>query len=154
MQVDLDLLVYQEQIKLTEKNRQKMIWCAIRRKYLVLTPEEMVRQLVLLYLIEQIKVPVNRIRVEMGLEVNSMKRRCDILVFNEAIEPLLLVECKAPHIAVTQKTFTQIANYNRTFQLPYLLVSNGPANYFAHIDYENADYAFKSSIPTYENLNH
>lgn len=150
MLVAINLLKYQAQLDIKYTNAQKYIFGIIRKKYLVLTPEEIVRQLILHYLIEEQGYPKNRIRVEMGLEVNEMTKRCDILVFNKALEPILLVECKSAKVKIDDKVFDQIAQYNMSLKVPYLLVTNGPVNYCSIINREEKTFEFLKEVPHYD----
>ena len=152
MLLPIDLLAHQDQLLLHPHPDGTQITCLSRRKRLVLTPEEVVRQLLLHHLIQTCGYPQQRIRVEMGLKVNTMRRRCDVLVFNQQVEPVLLVECKSAKVPITQRTFEQIAQYNTTLKVPYLLVSNGPTSYCAHIDHEAGTFQFLSELPSYEQL--
>lgn len=152
MRLPIDLLQYQDRLQLSSNKGTAYLHCLSRKKALVLTPEEVVRQLMLHYLIEEKHYPKNKIRVEMGLVVNHMNKRCDILVFNQHLHPVLLIECKSAKIKICQKTFDQIARYNSTLQVPYLLVTNGPQNYCSWIDQVNRTYSFLTEIPTYEEL--
>lgn len=149
MLLDINLLKYQPKLDIEYTNNQKYIFGIIRKKYLVLTPEEIVRQLILHYLIEEKGYPKNKIRAEMGLEVNTMIKRCDILVFNKALEPVLLVECKSAKVKIDYKVFDQIAQYNMTLKVPYLLVTNGPVNYCSIINQEEKTFEFLEAIPHY-----
>ena len=101
------------------------IFDPVRKKFVVLQPEELVRQLVLQYLNDVCGVPFAWMRSEFGITVNERQKRCDIVVFDYNIKPKLIVECKRPTVDITQATFDQIANYNRTLQVPFLLVTNG-----------------------------
>lgn len=152
MLLSIDLLKYQDRLRLSSDKGVAQIYCLCRKKQLVLTPEEIVRQLVLHYLVEEKQYPKNRIRVEMGLIVNTMSKRCDILVFNQRLEPVFLVECKAANVKITQSTFEQIARYNSTLNVPYLLVTNGPNNYCSLIDRVHQSFSFLETIPNYEVL--
>lgn len=152
MLLNIDLLKYQAKLDIEYTNGQKYIFGIIRKKYLVLTPEEVVRQLILHYLIEEKGYPKNRIRAEMGLEVNTMTKRCDILIFNKALEPVLLVECKSAKVKVDDKVFRQIAQYNMTLKVPYLLVTNGPVNYCSIINQEEKSFQFLKEIPDYNSI--
>lgn len=149
MLLELPLLNYQNQLQLKVSKGKRYIFDLIRKKYLVLTPEEIVRQLIILYLIEEKNYPKNKIRVEMGLTVNELTKRCDILVFNQDFEPLLLVECKAATVKVNQKVFEQIATYNMTLKVPYFLVTNGPQNYCSQVNHQKRSFEFLKSIPDY-----
>ncbi len=151
--IELDLMVYKKGIKLKKEGNKPYIFDPIRKKYLVLQPEEFVRQLVLLHLMKEEEYPQNRIRVEMMLKVNELKKRCDILIFDKDLKPYLLVECKAANIKITQDTFDQIARYNLSLEVKYLLVTNGLDTYCCEMDYENSSYTFLDEIPSFEHPN-
>ncbi len=152
MQLNLNLLKYYDCLQIEFKGSGKYIFDIIRKKFLVLTPEEVVRQLIILYLVKEKGFPKNKIRVEMGLEVNTLSKRCDILVFNKNFMPLFLVECKSAKVSIDNKVFKQIANYNMTLQVPYLLVTNGPQNYCSYIDHSEKSFSFLKEIPLYESI--
>lgn len=124
-----------------------MVFGMIRKKWLVLQPEEFVRQLLLQFLIGDMRYNRNRITVERGVTVNSEARRTDILVFDADMRPFLLVECKAPKIPLTTDVFRQAANYNGPIKVPYLMISNGRESYLAEIDYANKEYRFLTAVP-------
>lgn len=147
--LDLQLTLFSDSLQLKTIDNKRYIWCIIRQKWLVLQPEEMVRQLLLLYLLQEKQVSKNRIAVERGLSVNGLAKRCDILVFRPNMEPWLLVECKAPNVKLTQAVFRQIATYNMPLQVPLLLVSNGPEAYACAIDFQKEDYQFLPEIPAF-----
>jgi len=135
--------------RLKSSENKTLIFDIIRKKYVVLTPEEWVRQHVVLFLIEEKKYPISLIAVEKQLKINSLLKRTDILVFNTKGTPEILIECKAPSVAISQATFDQIARYNLTAQSNYLMVSNGLNHYFCQIDKENETYVFLKEIPNY-----
>ena len=147
MQIDLDLLSYQKTLKVKKEAGKKWIFCSIRKKYLVLQPEELVRQLLVQFLIREKKYNKNHIHVERGIHINGQYRRSDIITYDKNIKPYLLVECKAPSVKLTQAVFDQIAHYNMTYKVPYLLVSNGIQNYSCQMDYETRTYTFLDAIP-------
>jgi len=149
MDIELDLLSRQDQLRVKTQEGTRYLFDPIRKKWLVLQPEELVRQLIILYLIEEKYYNKNRINIEMGLQVNELQKRCDILIYNEKMDPFLLVECKAPSVNVSQATFRQIANYNLPLKVPYLLVTNGLVNYCCRMDYENESFEFVNAIPLY-----
>ncbi|THH42092.1 type I restriction enzyme HsdR N-terminal domain-containing protein [Neolewinella litorea] len=124
-----------------------MVRCEIRKKWLVLQPEEFVRQLLLHFLIKDMKYNRNRITVERGVAVNGEPRRTDILVFDQQMRPFLLIECKAPKVPLTTDVFRQAAHYNGPLRVPYLMISNGRESYVAAIDYEAQDYQLLLQIP-------
>ena len=152
MLLNIDLLKYQNVLDIEYTNSQKYIFDCIRKKYMVLTPEELVRQLVIHYLMDEKKYPKNKIRVEMGLEFNGMSKRCDILVYDNNFEPVFLVECKSAKIKMDQKVFEQIARYNMTLKVPYLLVTNGPVSYCSLINQTEKSFSFLEKVPDYEDL--
>ncbi|QJD94455.1 type I restriction enzyme HsdR N-terminal domain-containing protein [Mucilaginibacter robiniae] len=136
--------------KLTEQNEQLFIYDEIRKKNLVLTPEEWVRQHFVQYLIREKKYPKALIKLEGGLQVHGRPRRSDIVVFNSDGQKTLMVECKAPAVEITQKVFDQIARYNITHQAPLLAVTNGLQHYYCLIDVPNKTYKFVQELPSYE----
>lgn len=111
--------------ELKQEEQTYYIKCLVRKKWLVLTPEEWVRQHFLNYLFTQQKVSKNLTAVEYGLQYNRRKKRIDILVFDTAGKPYLMVECKAPQIKLSQNVIFQIATYNAQFLLPELCITNG-----------------------------
>ena len=147
MEIPVNFLTYQSNLRIKKSKGVRYIFCTIRRKFLVIQPEEIVRQLVLEYLIENLKYKRNHIQVERGLNVNGLKRRADIIVFNADISPFLLVECKAPTVNINQKAFEQIANYNLTLKVNYLLVTNGIQTYCCSMNYREKTYQFLDEIP-------
>jgi len=148
MDLSLDLLPYQTLLKVKMVDRQKKIFDPIRKKYYVWQPEEMVRQLLVHYLIEEIGYSKNRIHLERGIKVNGQTKRCDIIIYDKETNPYLLIECKAPKISLDQKVLDQIAIYNMVFQVPYLLVSNGLASYCCQMDYQEKTFTFLEKLPS------
>ena len=110
-------------------------------------PEEVVRQLLLLYLLREKGCSPNRIGIEKTLSVNGLTRRFDILVYDPEMKPWMLIECKAPGIAISQDTFDQAARYNLPLRVPYLVVSNGRDTYCCKMDYEKEGYDFLGELP-------
>lgn len=146
----LNLPEFEHKFKETDKG--KAIFDIVRKKYLLLTPEEWVRQNFIHYLIFVKKIPQSLIRVEMYMQVNSMPRRSDIVVHNKQGSPLLAVECKATNIKITQLVFDQLARYNLMLKVPYLIVTNGLNHYFCKYSTEEAKYIFLTEIPEFEDL--
>lgn len=147
MKIPIDLLKHQPNLQLKKEVDKRYIWCSIRKKYLVLQPEELVRQLTIEYLEKDKKYNKNKIHVERGLMVNERYRRTDIIIYDDNIEPYLLVECKAPKIKMNQAVFDQIARYNLTLKVKYLLVTNGIDTFCCEMDYEEQSYRFLSDVP-------
>lgn len=124
----------------------------IRKKFLVLTPEEWVRQNFIRYLIEEKGFPSALMVIERGLTVNQNPFRADLLIYNRTGTPLLVVEFKAPEVKITQAVFDQIARYNMRFRVPFLIVSNGLDHYCCKIDFQSGSYAFLKEVPEFKKL--
>ena len=136
-----------------KSNENKIsIFDEIRKKFVILTPEEWVRQHVVQFLIQEKNYPKSRISVEKELQLYQTKKRYDVVVYNRDGSIFLIVECKAPHIEVSQQTFDQIARYNLELKAEYLMVTNGLNHYYCQMDYENKRYVFLEEIPP--NLNY
>jgi predicted type IV restriction endonuclease len=129
------------------------IFDEIRKKFIILTPEEWVRQHVVQFLIVEKKYPKSLINVEKVLKVNGLRKRYDIVVYNPDGTIYILVECKAPEVKISQATFDQIARYNMTMKAQYLTVTNGLSHYFCQMDFENEKYEFLRELPNYNSLN-
>ena len=147
--IDLDLMKYKKSLKLKTEDEKRYIFDPIRKKWLVLQPEELVRQLMILYLLEEKKYNKNRINVEKEIVVNRLQKRCDILVFDKDMENFLLVECKAPHVPIHHEVFKQIAWYNMALKVKYLVVTNGQETFCSIMNYEEESFEFLSRIPDY-----
>ena len=134
-------------LRLKKQDGKWLIFDPVRKKFVVLTPEEWVRQHALQYLIVDKKYPLQWIAVEKELQINQTKRRFDIVVFNRQMTPEILVECKAPNVAVTQKTFDQANQYNWLLKAPYLFLTNGLKHYICQIDFEANQFKFLKQLP-------
>ncbi len=127
------------------------IFDEIRKKFILLTPEEWVRQNTLQYLIQDNKYPKSYINVEKVIKINNLSKRYDIVVFQPNGDIFLLIECKAPEVPISQNTFDQIARYNLVLKAKYLMVTNGLNHYFCQMDFENEKYLFLKELPEYSN---
>ncbi len=128
------------------------IFDTIRRKYVLLTPEEWVRQHLLHYLTSEKKFPHSLIAVEKSVKVNSLARRTDVLVYNSRLEKLLLAECKAPSVKITQSVFDQAARYNMTLDVKYFVLTNGLETYCCTMDHVQQKYNFLKEVPVFSDL--
>ena len=126
------------------------IFDIIRKKFVILQPEEWVRQHCIHNLIYTKQYPKSLINVEKELIVNSLKKRYDIVVFNPNGSIYLIIECKSPLVTIKQNTFDQIAQYNITLNASYLMVTNGLNHYYCEMDFENERYNFLKDIPDYK----
>lgn len=135
--------------RVKNKENKILIFDIIRKKFVVLQPEEWVRQHVIRWLIEQKKFPASLINVEKKITINGLTKRYDIVVFtpNGSIE--LLVECKAYTQRLSQEVFDQVARYNLQISARYLMLTNGLQHYFCKLDLEEEKYAFLEQIPDF-----
>ena len=136
--------------KLKSNENKTLIFDNLRKKYMVLTPEEWVRQHFVHFLIEEKNYPASLIAIEKQVLVNNLKKRSDILVFNKDGNPEIIVECKAPKIKITQATFDQIARYNSKLRANFLVVTNGLSHFYCKMDFEKETYLFLKEIPDYK----
>ena len=133
-----------------KNNENKVsIFDTIRKKFVILQPEEWVRQHCIHYLINEKKYPQSLINVEKELRVNDLKKRYDIVIFNSDGSIHLIVECKAPKIPINQEVFDQIARYNLALNASYLMVTNGLNHYYCQMDMQKECYQFLKDIPPY-----
>jgi len=146
----LNLPSYNFNIKL--EGQRKLIFDSIRKKFVVLSPEEWVRQNFISYLVEVKNYPKGLIAVEKKVDVNRMPQRSDIVLYTNKAKPVLIVECKAASVKISQDTFNQIARYNMKLQVPYLVVTNGLNHYCCQINYETNSFKFIPEIPDYKTL--
>lgn len=137
--------------KLKKSEGTTFILDTIRKKYVKLTLEEWVRQNLIQFLILEKGYPQSLIAVEVGLKLNKLQKRADIVCYNSQGEAILLVECKAPQVKITQAVFEQIAHYNIVFKVKNLLVSNGLEHFSCVIDFNKKSFSFLKDIPHYEN---
>jgi len=121
----------------------------VRKKYLILTPEEWVRQHFIHYLNQEKDYPLGLMGVEQMVKYNRMQTRADIILYTADGKPNMIVECKAPNVKITQDAFNQIAKYNFKLQVPFLVVTNGMKHYCCKMDYDTSDIKFLEEIPTY-----
>ena len=140
------------QLKILKENDKLKVFDIIRKKYVAFTPEEHVRQQFIHYLITEKQYPKGLLSVEKQLKVHDTEKRADIVLFNTKLEPVVIIECKAPEINITQKTFDQIARYNMTFKADCLIVTNGMKHYCCKPDYKTGNYTFLKDIPDYETI--
>ena len=136
------------------KSEEGRFWIfdPVRRKYVLLTPEEWVRQNFLQYLVQEKDFPASLMAIEREFNFNRMKKRTDILVHNRQGEPVFLVECKAPAVPVTREVFDQIGLYNLNYNVPWLVVTNGMKHYCCKFVKEEGEYRFTDRIPAWSEV--
>ncbi len=139
-------------IKYKTENKKLLVFDIIRRKYVVLTPEERVRQYLLHYLVNHLKYPQGLLAVETLVKINGLNQRADIVAYNRKGEPVLIAECKAPEIKIDNTVFDQAARYNKKLGVEFLLVTNGLTHYCAQLNREEGSYKLLRAIPSFNEL--
>ncbi|HHG86710.1 MAG TPA: type I restriction enzyme HsdR N-terminal domain-containing protein [Bacteroidetes bacterium] len=136
----------------TKKEAEKTyVWGALRKRYLLFSPEEHVRQCLIQYLLQHIHVPKALISIERGLTYNNRQKRYDLLVFDREGQALLACECKAPQIEIDDKAAFQLAVYNQKIGAPYLLLTNGPI-LLSYQQTQKGPFAPLLELPTFEEM--
>lgn len=135
--MDIDLLQYNVDLKITSKDDRSYIYDPIRRKNLIIQPEEMVRQLLIMHFLKNNIYPKSRLAVEKNVRIDGQIKRFDILIFDQSGKPFLLVECKSFDHAINDKVIEQVAIYNQKLSAPYLCVTNGKSTYLFEINFED-----------------
>jgi type I site-specific restriction endonuclease len=143
----LCLPIYELKLKTVEEKTH--IFDVVRKKYLLLTPEEWVRQNFINYLNKEKNYPLGLMGVEQMVKYNSLKTRADIVLYNTEGKANIIVECKSPEVKITQDAFNQIAKYNSQLKVKYLIVTNGMKHYCCKMDYETNEITFLEEIPVY-----
>jgi hypothetical protein len=138
------------QFRFKNKENKLAIFDEIRKKFILVTPEEWVRQNCVHYLMLELKYPKSHINVEKLVKINGINKRYDIVIFNIKGEIEVLVECKATSVTINQATFDQIAQYNLKLKANFLMVTNGLNHYFCQMDFENEKYTFLKTLPKFE----
>ena len=136
--------------KVKKEEEKFWIFDPVRKKDVVLTPEEWVRQHFLNYMITHLNYPKALIRIEGGLKYNQLNKRADIVVFDRAGQPWMIVECKAADQTVNENTVHQASVYNSAIRAKYLAVTNGMKHYCAAIDWEKHDYQLMTAMPEFQ----
>lgn len=147
--IDLDLHQYKEYLTISTSDGKHYVWDPIRKKKLIVQPEELVRQLLIMYLVHHKGYPISRIQVERSLKVLGMQRRFDIIVYDHNVMPYLLVECKSHREKITQKALDQVGRYNISITAPYLLITNGVQSYAYAIDPYQKTVGSIEEVPSY-----
>lgn len=143
----LNLPAYEFRIK--SADNKDYIYDPVRSRYVMLTPEEWVRQNFMQYLIKEKNYPESLMAVEKQLTMNGKLFRFDLLTYRRSGKPLLIAEFKAPGIKISQDTFDQVVRYNMTLKVERVVVSNGLNHYVCEIDYNSNTYKFLKEVPAY-----
>ncbi|MDO4715885.1 MAG: type I restriction enzyme HsdR N-terminal domain-containing protein [Bacteroidales bacterium] len=149
----LDINLPSAPINIITERGKRRIYDFLRRRYVALTPEEWVRQHFTHYMVSHLGYPPTRLANEVTLSYNGMTKRCDTVLYDlQGLRPQMIVEYKAPHISITQKTFDQIALYAGVLSVNYLIVSNGMQHYCLRFDTTTKRYLFIDTLPHYHEL--
>jgi hypothetical protein len=148
---ELNLPGAELRIRINKGKRE--VFDVVRKKHVSLTSEEWVRQHFLHFLIIRKKVPPSLIAIETSIKYNRLSKRCDMVVYNRNGQPVLIVECKAPEIEISQDVFHQVAMYNMTLKVKYLVVTNGLDHYSCAIDHETKSFKFLKDVPDFDEMN-
>ena len=140
------------QFNVKKRDGKFFIFDSQRKRFVVLTPEEWVRQHFVRFLVDEKGYPAALLAVEHQLTINNMKRRCDVVLFNRVGEPQLIVELKAPSVPISQAVFDQVAVYNSKLKVEFFFISNGLEHFACKVDMENGKYVFLPTIPDYSDL--
>jgi hypothetical protein len=138
------------ELRLRKVEQRTQIYDAFRKRWVVLTPEEWVRQHFLHFLKDELRYPANLLAVEKSLRLNGLSKRADIVVYSRTMEPWMLIECKKPEVKLTQAVFDQAARYNLVMNVPYLAITNGMQLLAAEIQTDRA--VFIQELPRYPTL--
>lgn len=147
----VDLNIPEQNIEVKSINSKNYIFDLIRKKHLVLTPEEWVRQNLVSYFINDLHYPKGLIKTESSLKYNNLKKRSDILIYNNDMTHYMIVECKSYKMKLNKSHLNQSAMYNKIYRSRYLMVSNGMEHIVCEYDWENETFKFLNSIPEYRN---
>lgn len=139
-------------LKIKQEANKAMVFDFIRKKWLVLTPEEWVRQHLVNYLITYKSYPPSLISLEAGLKYNALNKRSDVLIYNKLAKPLFVLECKAPEVAIAQNVIEQVSVYNKTIGAQYLCVTNGLKHYCWTFIAEDNKFSFLKEIPDFKEI--
>ena len=138
--------------KITQRDGLYYIFDETRKKHLVLTPEEWVRQHFIKYLNSEKQFPTTLMQIEGGLSLHQTKKRSDILVYTQSGEKLMVIECKAPSVKITQATFDQAARYNLVYKAKWIVITNGLNHYYAKINHHSKGFTLVDDLPVYSKL--
>lgn len=136
-------------IKLRETNGHREVFDIVRNRFVALTPEEWVRQHFILYLHQQLLYPLELMQVEGSISLNGMSKRCDIVVYDSNVRPLIIVECKKETVPLTQKVIDQACRYNLVLQVPFLCLTNGTQQICCQVDFNKKQLLPIPELPKY-----
>lgn len=139
-------------LKITDRCGKKYVFDILRKRYVVLTPEEWVRQHFVHCLVDRLGYPSGLLANEVSISLNGTSRRCDTVLYSSSLVPRMIVEYKAPDVNISQQVFDQITRYNIVLRVDYLVVTNGISHYCCKVDYKTGGYVFLPSVPCFSSL--
>ena len=142
----------QAELRLVRKGEGIQVWCMLRKKFLMLTPEEWVRQHLIHFLIHHQGYPQGRMASEYAISYNGLSKRCDLVVFDAQGKPKIILECKAPEVQLSQKTMFQIAQYNKVLQVERLIISNGNEHFNCSLNEDVSLFSMQNGIPSWSEI--
>jgi len=140
------------ELKIKKQTGKDYVFDRLRKLFVRLTPEEYVRQQFVSFLIVHKGYPSGRMANEIEIVLGNVKKRCDTVLYDDFLQPLMIIEYKSPSTVISQKTFDQIARYNLVLQVPWLIISNGIRHFCCRMDKEKKDYVFVNEIPEYDEI--
>jgi hypothetical protein len=146
MLVKLNLPVHPQRLK--KEDDKQLIFCWVRKRFLVITPEEWVRQNLISFLQLDLSYPLSLMKIERQVKGGARNKRADLIICNTQGEPQVLIECKAPNEKLNKETFFQVGRYNRYINAPLLLISNGLEHFCCEVTDDN-EFRFLETIPAY-----
>ncbi len=153
MAISIDVEYIAPRLKIKTVGEVQKIYDPIRNRYFVLTPEEFVRQIFLVHLIEVMKYPKSLIQVEKVILVNTLRKRFDVLIFDKVGNALMLIECKNTNIFLNNSVLEQTVNYNLTLKVPYLVITNGLSTSAFKINFESSSWIALEELPDWQTIN-
>ena len=145
----IELNIPAQNIEVKNINSKNYVFDVTRKKHLILTPEEWVRQNLISYFITNLKYPKGLIKTESSLKYNNLKKRSDILIYNKDMSHFMIVECKSFKIKINKSHLNQSALYNKIYRSKYIMISNGLDHIVCEYDWDNKSFKFKDSIPEF-----
>ncbi|MCL1934185.1 MAG: type I restriction enzyme HsdR N-terminal domain-containing protein [Candidatus Azobacteroides sp.] len=140
------------ELRIKKQNGKDYVFDHLRKQFVRLTPEEFVRQQFISFLIEYKGYPSGRMANEVEITLGNVKKRCDTVLYDDFLHPMMIIEYKSPSTVINQKTFDQITFYNFALHVSWLIVSNGIQHFCCRIDQEKKEYVFVNEIPEYKKL--
>lgn len=135
--------------RIVARQGQDMIFDPFRKKYVVLTPEEWVRQNFLNYLVNSLDYPGALLSIEKEMHLGELRKRCDIVVYSREAEPWMIVECKEMGVPLGMPVLEQIVRYHMALPVPFLVITNGTNTWCCKLNTQAGNWEFVETLPDY-----